>query len=174
MTVATARLIRPDARYETSVREAIAELHAEQRDPGINQPRTGESFAAFVTRLVRMADPLHVEDDFVPQSTFWLVDGDAYIGRLSLRHHLNEGLRLIGGHIGYDIRPSMRRRGYGTRILALGLHEARTLGLVRVLVTCDKENLASRRIIERNGGVFEDETTILDYDGVILQYWITL
>jgi predicted acetyltransferase len=121
-----------------------------------------------------MDDPAAVPADLVPQTTFWLVDGDAYIGRLSLRHHLNDSLRLIGGHIGYDIRPSMRRQGYGTRALALGLIEARNLGLTRVLVTCDKENTGSRRIIERNGGVLEDETTIPDYDGVILPYWITL
>jgi predicted acetyltransferase len=121
-----------------------------------------------------MADPAHVVDGFVPQTVFWLVDGGTYVGRLSLRHRINDDLRRIGGHIGYDIRLSLRRRGYGTRALALGLEEARGVGVSRVLITCDKENIGSRRIIERNGGVLEDEITLSDVDGVKLRYWITL
>ena len=157
MSLASARLVRPNTRYERSVREAVAEFRAEGRDPGINQPRSDESFAEFVARLRRMADPAYVVDGFVPQTVFWLVDGDTYIGRLSLRHRINDDLRRIGGHIGYDIRPSMRRRGYGTRALSLALDEARRIGLDRVLITCDRENIGSRRIIERNGGILEDE-----------------
>ena len=60
-----------------------------------------------------------------------------------------------GGHIGYSIRPSYRRRGYGHRILQLALEKCGDLGMERVLVTCDEDNAASRRIIEANGFVFE-------------------
>jgi predicted acetyltransferase len=93
---------------------------------------------------------------------------------LSIRHELNEWLRTIGGHIGYDIRPSRRREGLGKRQLALGLAEARALGLERVLLTCDADNVGSRRIIEGNGGVLEDEMEDPATGKVKLRFWIDL
>lgn len=90
---------------------------------------------------------------YVAQSTFWLVDGDEFIGRSSLRHELTEHLLKYGGHIGYDIRPSRRGRGYGTRLLEPTLPEAHKLHIDQVLVTCNTDNLASIKVIEANGGV---------------------
>src|SRR5699024_10869571 len=82
--------------------------------------------------------------DFVPMTTLWWTDGDAYLGRISIRHHLNERLRQIGGHIGYDIRPSARRRGHATAMLAAALPRAAALGIERALITCDADNVGSR------------------------------
>jgi predicted acetyltransferase len=91
---------------------------------------------------------------FVPYHTFWLVQDETRIlGELRLRHRLTEMLAIEGGHIGYNIRPSERRKGYGTLQLRLGLEKARGLRLTRVLVTCDDDNLPSAKIIETNGGV---------------------
>jgi predicted acetyltransferase len=122
-----------------------------------------------------MDDPSKVKPEYVRQSTFWLVEGDTYHGRLSLRHELNEALRQHGGNIGYDIRPSSRRRGLGTLQLALGLDKAREFGLERVLLTCDDNNVASTRIIEANGGVLQD---VIDTPGEpgrrSRRYWIEL
>ena len=84
-------------------------------------------------------------------------DPDTYLGRINLRHHLNEGLSEIGGHIGYDVRPTARRRGHATAMLAAALPRAAELGIDQALVTCDAENTASRKVIEANGGVLEDE-----------------
>jgi hypothetical protein len=84
------------------------------------------------------------------------VDGDRFIGKVEVRHRLTDALRRHGGRVGYSIRPTMRRRGYGTFALSLVLVRCLDLGLDRILVTCDESNTASRRIIETNGGVLQD------------------
>jgi len=99
------------------------------------------------------------------------VEGDEYIGRLDIRHHLTEHLRQIGGHIGYGIRPSKRRQGYGRLILKLGLEKAKEMGIEKVLVTCDVTNVGSRKIIEANGGVMENEIQV-DGSPDKARFWI--
>ncbi|MDD1477831.1 GNAT family N-acetyltransferase [Arthrobacter sp. H16F315] len=84
------------------------------------------------------------------------MDGDAFLGSLAIRHELNDFLLNEGGHIGYSVRPSARRRGYASKALADALPVARDLGISRVLITCDEDNLGSRATIEKNGGVYED------------------
>jgi len=91
-----------------------------------------------------------------------------------LRHQLTPALEHEGGHIGYDIRPSARRRGFGTLILALTLERARILGLARALLTCDTDNTASARIIERNGGALAARVVSNRTGKLISQYWIEL
>ncbi len=108
----------------------------------------------------------------VPASTYWLVDKGEFIGHVSVRHALDDSLKRRGGHIGYAIRPSKHGLGYGSNILKLVLPHAKQLGIQSVLVTCDKENLASRRIIEKNGGVFTDEVEVNGQ--LIHQFWISL
>jgi predicted acetyltransferase len=111
----------------------------------------------------------------VPQSTFWLVrNGQSILGCSRLRHTLNAFLEEEGGHIGYDVRPSERRRGYGTLLLRLTLDKARELGLKRVLVTADSSNIPSWRIIEKNGGVLQSEARSQHTDDPLRKYWIDL
>ena len=91
-----------------------------------------------------------------PDRVLWLVHDGEYIGQTSIRPELSTPYLLTyGGHIGYSIRPSRRCRGYGKAILALTLEVSREIGLRRVLVTCDSDNIGSRKIIEHNGGQFE-------------------
>jgi predicted acetyltransferase len=92
----------------------------------------------------------------VPDSLLWIVEEQEVIGFLSLRHRLNDWLLEEGGHVGYSIRPSRRGHGHATRALALAVRRAAGLGIDRVLLTCDEDNLASARTIERGGGVYED------------------
>lgn len=109
----------------------------------------------------------------VPQSTFWLVrDGQRILGCSRLRHTLNAFLEEEGGHIGYDVRPSERRRGYGTLLLRLTLDRARDLGIKQVLVTADSPNVASWRIIEKNGGVLQSEALSRHTGELLRKYWI--
>ncbi|MFY0406363.1 GNAT family N-acetyltransferase [Solicola sp. PLA-1-18] len=122
--------------------------------------RTPDGFADYVAHLVADA----VEDEtrppgIVPSTTLWWVDGSEYLGRIQVRHRLSTWLREWGGHVGYDVRPSARRRGHATAMLAAALPVAHRLGLDPVLVTCDEPNVASRRVIEANGGVLEDVRT---------------
>jgi predicted acetyltransferase len=113
-------------------------------------------FAAYVESLAGQRDPKNLSPNRVPTSTFWLVlDDRRVVGTSRLRRWLVPHLEKEGGHIGYDIRPSERRKGYGTALLALTLVEARRLGLRKVVVTCDTDNVASARVIEKNGGQYE-------------------
>jgi ribosomal-protein-serine acetyltransferase len=103
---------------------------------------------------------------------FAMVDGEI-IGTIQIRHTLNDALLLNGGHIGYGVRPTERRKGYGVKMLSLALEKCRELGIEKVLVTCDKDNPASAKTILRNGGIFENE--IIEDNGNILQrYWISI
>ena len=113
-------------------------------------------------------------DRWVPDSVFFCydIDRDIYVGAVNIRHRLNDSLLFTGGHIGDGIRPSERRKGYGTAMLALALDECRKLGIKRVLMTCDKDNVGSAKAIQKNGGVKENEVI---EDGVIEErYWIEL
>ena len=123
--------------------------------------------------LAREVDRLRAEEDpatvlrkgWVHCTYFWMVEGDELIGYVAIRHRLSPWLLDQGGHVGYGVRPSRRREGHATRALGLALVEARALGIERALVTCDHDNVASRRTIERNGGVLEDRR------GDKLRYW---
>ncbi|QCB94739.1 GNAT family N-acetyltransferase [Cellulomonas shaoxiangyii] len=104
-------------------------------------------------------------------ATFLVADGGGTIvGRASVRHELNAALARVGGHIGYGVRPAYRRRGFATEILRQSLALARSLGLDRALVTCDDDNVASARTIERCGGVLED--VVLEGASPKRRYWI--
>jgi predicted acetyltransferase len=93
----------------------------------------------------------------VHQTVLWFVDGVEWLGRLSIRHDLTPALTEVGGHIGYYVRPSARRKGYATQMLTQSLPIAAALGIDPALVTCDTGNLASRKVIEAAGGELEDE-----------------
>ena len=114
-------------------------------------------------------DPLHVTD-----SNFFALDEerDIFVGAINIRHYLNERLLLLGGHIGDGVRPSERRKGYATEIIRLGLEECRKLGIDRVLMICNKNNIGSMKSILNNGGVLENE---IEVDGEIeCRFWIDL
>ena len=131
-------------------------------------------FSAYLRRLSDALRGINLPPGAVSYSAFWLVAGRRLLGRSTVRHHLTPALGYEGGHVGYDIRPSQRGKGYGTLILRLTLGEARRLGLRRVLLTCDTDNLGSVKVIEKNGGVLRD-TAISQTSGKrISRYWIEL
>jgi predicted acetyltransferase len=110
----------------------------------------------------------------VPQSVFWLIFEEQYVGMIKIRHRLSAELSVIGGHMGYEIRPTRRGQGLGTQMLALGLREAGLLGLRSVLVTCDESNVGSRRVIERNGGQLEACVSVEQWPVRVARYWIPI
>lgn len=131
-------------------------------------------FSGYLARLSKSARGEDLPAERVPGNEFWLVSGNRVLGRSKLRHRLNRALEHEGGHIGYDIRPSERRKGYGTLILKLTLERAKDLGLSRVLLTCDADNIGSAKIIENNGGVLNKQAISQKSGLPILHYWIEL
>ena len=113
-------------------------------------------------------------DKYVPDSTYFLLDAqrNIFLGAVNIRHYLNEQLILSGGHIGNGIRPSERNKGYGSKMIALALEKCKELGIQKVLMCCEKENIASARSIIKNGGILENE--IIDDNKIIQRYWIDL
>jgi predicted acetyltransferase len=131
-----------------------------------------EPWARYLERLQTRRRGVSLPTDRVP-ATFLVAEVDrALVGRVSVRHELNDSLADVGGHIGYGVRPAYRSRGFATEILRQALIIARAEGVDRVLLTCDQGNVASITVIERLGGVIEDVR--LDADGVRMRrYWIS-
>jgi predicted acetyltransferase len=170
-------LVVPDARYETAFRALLADYHAvgEYYFSMGTEARIARGFAAYVAHLAEMARGEGLSPGLVPETTYWLVrDGAEVLGASRLRHTLTPALEDVGGHIGYSIRPSARGQGYATLQLALTLERARALGLARVLLTCDTANLASARVIERNGGVLASQGHSAITGTDVSRYWIAL
>jgi predicted acetyltransferase len=180
-----AALIAPGPRVRRSFLDAHREISADPdhgpldadrwlgmsiglgRPMDISSLRDPLGFADFCQQLRRMADEdAPRPEGYVPDTVLWWVDGEQWLGRLSIRHRLTDHLLEVGGHIGYLVRPSARRRGHATAMLRAALPVARALGIDPVLVTCDVDNVASRRVIEANGGRLEDQR------GVKLRYWV--
>ena len=167
-------LAAPSAACKDSYLEAVREFQRETRylDHDPDWLADDANFAALLQRFAsqRTSPP----PGWVPSSELWLVSGGEFIGRASIRHRLTDSLRRYGGHIGYEIRPSRRRQGYGTLICRLALEQARGLGIARALITCDETNAASRRIIEANGGRFEKAVQVEGRSVPTLHFWVDL
>lgn len=116
-------------------------------------------FKLILTKYIEMSDGLNLAPQHVPQTTYWLYVNGYPVGYGKLRHYLNENLKKHGGHIGYVVRPSYRGKGYGKLMLTKLLKEATSLGIQDVLLTCNEDNVASRKIIENNNGVLTSINT---------------
>lgn len=138
---------------------------------GLGNP---ESFEEWYNRFQDNLKEETVRPGLVPATTFLAVsvlDGQL-IGMIDIRHRLNEHLTRFGGHIGYSIRKSARNQGYGTEMLALALEECRKLHMDRVLITCDRENTASAKVMIHNGAILENE--VEEKDRITQRYWIDI
>ena len=107
---------------------------------------------------------------FVTAHTFFASDNNKIVGIINARHELNDYLLNLGGHIGYSVRKSERRKGYGKKMLNYTSKFLFSLGLEKILITCDKNNIASKRTIESCGGVLENE--VVEESRTTLRYWI--
>lgn len=166
------RLVKLAPKYRRQLTEMMEEWYA-----------SGEKIIPYSIRKVdyrdfdRYLNNLDVQEpspNLVPDSTFFCLDRerDIFVGAVNIRHYLNERLLLSGGHIGDGVRPSERRKGIATKMIALALEECRKLGIDRVLMVCDKDNIGSAKSIRNNGGILENE---IEEDGMIQQrYWIDL
>jgi predicted acetyltransferase/adenylate kinase family enzyme len=170
MSDETITLIRPTLALRYDFRSLAEEFFAEGDD---RYREATADFEGFIRLCSDEAVGRNLAPGRVPQSTFWLSRNEQRILACSrLRHSLNPYLEEFGGHIGYDVRPSERERGYGTQILKLTLDKAREIGLKRLLVTADSSNVASWRIIEKNGGVLHSEAVSRETGKLLRKYWI--
>jgi predicted acetyltransferase len=132
-------------------------------------------FVAFVDDLRNESLGIGLPPDIVPQTTYVLLDREGRaLGEIRFRPHLTPPFEQHNGHIGYNVRPSQRGNGYATRMLALVLEKARALGVERVMLPVRDDNLAPKRVIEKNGGVLERSGAELGSGEVVSIYWIAL
>ena len=171
------KLIKLTKEYEKQLGEMIDEWKEDQeknhtnRSPWAIFKNDYHNFEYYLEHL----EVKEASDGKVPDSTFFLLDTerDRLLGAVNIRHYLNGALLKDGGHIGDGIRPSERRKGYATEMIRLALSECKKLGIDRVLMVCDKDNIGSAKSIVKNGGVLENEIT--DTEGNIEQrYWIEI
>lgn len=166
-------LIEPDISLEAEFMGMLAEFEASGGPVPFVMHFGRRRFADIVEAAVANAQGTEVTPNMEPSTTWWFSDQNRHLlGVVNIRHRLNEYLENYGGHIGYGIRPSERGKGCATALLSLALRKAETLKLKRVLITCEKNNVASRKVIQKNGGVLEDERV---YMGItMLRYWIDI
>jgi predicted acetyltransferase len=158
---ATAYLVRPTAVFRQSYLDALSEgFNGPGRFPMSSEKLAAiaDDFEGHLARLDKDSGDTFEEAGrtlpCVPNNTFWLVDRAEFVGATSIRARVDtHTLAHFGGHVGYGVRPSMRRRGYGTRLFAEALKVCRGMGIGIVRVSCAEENTGSRRVIEANGGV---------------------
>ncbi|MCX6117079.1 MAG: GNAT family N-acetyltransferase [Proteobacteria bacterium] len=170
-------LIRPDARYERSFKEGYRELQNESEQFAwvylggeLNRLFYEQKFDVYVDALLtRETEPLPGK---VPDTVYWAILNDEVVGRIALRHELNDHLRQVGGHIGYVVRPSFRRKGIGSAMLKEILKTPLAKAIGKILITCDESNLPSTKIIENAGGNLEDSILIADGLPLKRRYWI--
>lgn len=165
-------LVKLATKYQRHLNDMMEEWYA-----------TGEKIIPYAIRRLdyrefdNYMNSLEIKDDsegFVPDSTFFCLDEerDIFVGAVNIRHYLNDSLLLNGGHIGDGVKPSERRKGIATEMINLALKECKKIGINKVLMVCDKDNIGSAKSIQKNGGILENEIIV---DGIIEQrFWISI
>ena len=156
------KFVFPTAEYEQAAKEFIQEFldHGSgiNGTGGLDSYLRESTYTHWLAKVIRDMDIANIPEGRVPALTYFYVDdSNAIIGMINIRLALNDFLRKFGGHIGYSIRPTERKKGYGTRMLREALAFLAPIGLRDVLVTCHKENVASAKMIQNCGGVLVDE-----------------
>lgn len=167
-------LVEPTVKLKSSFMDGLREFQAEglKWHLELDTVAIEADFDSYVRQ--QLAKVNQRTDILVPATEFWAVWNGQYAGRIAVRHELTDALRIMGGHIGYDVRPRFRGMGIASLMLEEALPVARRLGLDRVLLTCDDTNAASIRVIEKNGGVLEDKKQIAADRPLKRYYWISL
>lgn len=166
------QLVKPSPKYKRSFVAAEIEFRRVDSKKRLSGRKLSRGFDAYLVKLRGYEQGKNLPKGYVPATNYWLVRGPRFIGEVTIRHRLTPALRKEGGHIGYGIRPSERKKRYGTKICALALKKAKAMGIRRALLTCNDSNTGSWKIIEANGGKLHSK---IRHHGVLKRrYWITI
>lgn len=171
------RLIYPCKEHENEAHEYIKELVEYKSEiNGTGGLQRYDNYDEWLLKVKGDLDISNILDGRVPASTYFFIrtSDNKIIGMINIRHKLNEFLLNEGGHIGYSVRPTERNKGYATLMLGLGLQKCRELNLNKVLITCNKTNIASAKVIQNNNGILENEVFSQTFSEIIQRYWINL
>lgn len=170
----TIKLAKPNIEMEDEYNDYISEWSAfgGKIVPYASRP-LDRDYKTFIEDTYRFESEESSPPIGVPSTTYFLIDKKRRIlGAANIRHYLNDYLLEYGGHIGYGIRPSERKKGYATKMLALSIKIIKELGVHKALVTCNRDNIASEKVIIKNGGIMENE--VLIKGEYTKRYWIKL
>lgn len=174
--MSASKLVKPHVRYKDSYLEALREFQHEGRYKFLNIEQIEQNFETFIDDLNQGRRHLHkpyvdwVEP--VAETVLWFVKDNHYIGSLNIRHRLNWHLEKWGGHVNFNIRPTMRNKGFGKKILQKGLPYLSYLGIDRALITVSPNNKAAIRIIEFCDAKYQDETQDTEQFPARKRYWL--
>lgn len=168
------QLIVPQADHQEKFAQMMDEWHAAggRINPGILKKYVGD-YKAWLQFIQDKEDPEKIGADEVLSSTYFVFREGQMIGAVNIRHYLNQDLLQSGGHIAYGIRPSERGNGFAKKALELALNQCKVWGIRQALLTCDKDNEASSKVIQSQGGILENE--FVNEEGMLeLRYWIEI
>ncbi len=165
-------LIKPDLKYKNKFMEMLSEFRKDGGSVPFVMHFNKDSFEEIVKAAINNENGTDITPNMERSTTWWLMNDEGHmLGIINIRHRLNEYLENFGGHIGYGIRPTERNKGYATKMLSLALKNAMELGIDQVLITCGEDNIASAKVILKNGGTFEDTR---EYNrNIVNRYWIS-
>lgn len=168
-------LILPEAAYAEAIRSYRQEfLDARDSMDGTGALRRLADPMEWLAHVESLSRPETVPEKWVLMTQFLCIrtSDRQLVGMIQVRHHFNDYLEHYAGHIGYSVRPSERRKGYATWMLGRVLPYCRSIGLDRVLVSCEESNEGSRRTILTNGGVYESTVFEPGKQLRLERYWI--
>ncbi|HAT4365004.1 TPA: GNAT family N-acetyltransferase [Clostridium perfringens] len=169
------KLILPNLNFKNEIEEYKNEfiLNGDSMD-GCAGLGNIESFEEWIQILKDNSNISTVREGFVPSSTYMAIreSDNRIVGMIDIRHFLNDYLEKFGGHIGYSVRKSERKKGYAKKMLELALEKCKELNINRVLLTCSKDNIPSMKTILSQGGILENE--VLEGERITCRYWIDL
>ncbi len=174
--MSASKLVKPSVDYKESYLEALKEFQDEGRYTFLSIKDLEENFGDFIKKVNDGKKNLHkpyadwVEP--VPETVLWLVKDSEFIGTFNIRHRLNWHLEKWGGHMNFIIRPSMRGKGYGKKILLKAMPYVCFLGIDRALITIDPANEAGIKIVEHCGGIYDGDTTESEKFPARKRYWL--
>jgi predicted acetyltransferase len=155
-------LVLPNHGNKLSYIDALVEFQQEELWCDIDKDFITNRFDDYLEEFSKSRKGLGLQLGFVASTEYWWVEGASFIGRIDIRHRLTDSLKKFGGHIGYEIRKSERKKGHATNMLKAVLPKAYELGIKEALITCDSTNLSSEKVILSAGGIFQDEQ-LLEY-----------